>query len=532
MLRAWNTLVANWELDDGPTWRMVPWLLLAAYALRMAMALSSDYTWRIDESMQYLEQAHRAVFGYGFKPWEYEVGVRTWLVSVLPIAVLQVCSWVGFDHPDYYIPAVRIVNSSLSLAVPIGAYVLCRRFLNESTARAAFIIACFWYELIIMSPHTLAEYYATSLFFMAASLLRKDSGVFRAASVGMLLGLAFALRVHYVFAYATFGIIIICLYRSVPVRSALVGGGIAALLAWGLLDRLTWGGWWTSIINYYVEVNKFFANRVPVSSSIGGDLINLFIPSLGMLFVATAWGLIRIKTLFPITLPCLGILAFHLFIGYGAEYSNYQLFIVLCLIIMGDLSQNLFLGKIAWPHTRTFVSVAILAIFTSFSLAGHLPGMQYTEQRRNEYFFATSNSIWALRVLSRLPKDELKLVIFDSWFEAGAADGYYYLHQEVPLLLPGSNYQQALAKYNYGTIATQFASHVISDVPNCYPSFDVVGHNGTLSVLQRRLTADNHEQIKSPITNFDFVLRTDDDKFPASILEYFQWRENCLTGEK
>ena len=33
--------------------------------------------------MQYLEQAHRLVFGAGMVPWEYEQGVRPWVFPLL-----------------------------------------------------------------------------------------------------------------------------------------------------------------------------------------------------------------------------------------------------------------------------------------------------------------------------------------------------------------------------------------------------------------------------------------------------------------
>ncbi len=134
---------AQWEAPDGPRWRLLPWVLLAGLVLRLLVALTSDYTWKPDEIFQYLEQAHRIVFGYGVIPWEYEVGARTWLVSALPIAVLQACAWLGLDQPDFYIPIMRTVNAAASLAVPAGAYVLCRRLLSETAAGLRAFSAAF-----------------------------------------------------------------------------------------------------------------------------------------------------------------------------------------------------------------------------------------------------------------------------------------------------------------------------------------------------------------------------------------------------
>ena len=39
------------------------------FFLRVGVAVSSDWIYRIDETLEYLEQAHRLVFGYGIVPW-------------------------------------------------------------------------------------------------------------------------------------------------------------------------------------------------------------------------------------------------------------------------------------------------------------------------------------------------------------------------------------------------------------------------------------------------------------------------------
>ncbi len=132
----------RWQESGPGWWSWLPWLLLTGYALRLAIALTSDYFWRADEIFQYLEQSHRVVFGYGFVPWEYEAGVRTWLIAAVPLAVLLLCDALGFGHPDYYVPAVRALNATLPMLVPAGAYVLCRQLISERVARGALAIAC------------------------------------------------------------------------------------------------------------------------------------------------------------------------------------------------------------------------------------------------------------------------------------------------------------------------------------------------------------------------------------------------------
>src|SRR5262245_58250067 len=48
-----------------------------------------------DEIYQSLEQAHRLVFGYGFVPWEFRDGARSWFFPVILGGLLKAGSWMG-----------------------------------------------------------------------------------------------------------------------------------------------------------------------------------------------------------------------------------------------------------------------------------------------------------------------------------------------------------------------------------------------------------------------------------------------------
>ncbi len=530
MSLTWRVITANWNRDDGPMWRMVPWLLLAALILRLFLAISSDYIWRIDESQYYLEQAHRAVFGYGFIPAAYQTGIRTWLIAGLPISVLQLFSWVGLDHPDYYVPAIRSINAGLSLALPVGTYVLCRRVLNEKTARAAFIISCFWYELIVMAPHTLAEFYSTALFFLAASLLTREPSKARAATVGMLLGFALAFRVHYAFAIAPFGLLLFFLYRTTPVRATYVIGGLAALLVWGFIDRLTWGGWWSSLLTYYANAQHAIATKAPNPAPILGKLLVLFVPSLGIVFLAIAWGIYRIKHLWIVVLPIIGVIVFHLTAEHKAIYANFHLLIALCTICVGDMSQFVRPGMAKLTVAKQRIRIAILAFTSALGLVGILPGMIYTQVNRNDYYFASSPQIGALRFISRIPPADVKLIVYDRWFGGPPPDGYYFVHHRVPYVLPGSNYHSVLSEHSYGKFVAKYASHIISDVPNCYPSFEEISRSGSLSILEKRALATGSDPKALPFNEQDLALVYENGTFPAAKAAYFLWREECLQG--
>ena len=74
-----------------------------------AIALSGDFVLHPDEIMQYLEPAHRLVFGNGVTYWEYFYGARSWLVPGLVAGVLKLFDIVGLGQPAWYVGGVKLV---------------------------------------------------------------------------------------------------------------------------------------------------------------------------------------------------------------------------------------------------------------------------------------------------------------------------------------------------------------------------------------------------------------------------------------
>ena len=57
------------------------------------------------------------------------------------------CKLLGFGHPDFYIPAVKIRHALLSLAIPAGMYLFGRRVIGKTAARLAL-----WQAAVIEMP--------------------------------------------------------------------------------------------------------------------------------------------------------------------------------------------------------------------------------------------------------------------------------------------------------------------------------------------------------------------------------------------
>ncbi len=522
-----TTLLERWNTSVFPVWRLFPWLLLAAFCLRLTVAISSDTLWRADESLAYLEIAHRIVFGYGFVH-ETDADIRTLLIPSMPSGILWLCAKLGLGYPEYYIPAVRAFNAIFSLAIPIGTYVLCRRILCENTARVAFVIACFYYEFIVSSVHTLSEFYATNFFFAAIAVLHWPSNSIRNASVGFLLGCALVFRLHYSFALALFVIYLLMVHRTFHARAHLALGGLFAIIVWGTVDRLTLGGWWQSVFNYWQAGISTLETIPRYGTYIGEQVVRMLIPSLGMFAIGTIWGIYSWKRLFPVIVPLLCVLLVHLLApSIHVQYSNYNLAIVLCGICLADLVQH---RKINTPSeanriSRAFIGIIMLDIVTCLSLASVLPGLAYTEYGQNKYFSNKSDSTEAIKYISRLPSAGVKVVLYDRWLGGGLADGYYYyLHHNVPFVQPGSNYMLSMEQLGYRTIGELHASHIITTAPSCWPTFEPIYRSGAYSVLANRRS----ELAPLPETSIDYMISTYRERLISMTIEYSSERQKCL----
>ena len=195
-----------------------------------------------DEIMQYLEPAHKAVFGSGVIYWEYEYGARSWLVPGLVAAILWALDTVGLGVPWVYVYAVKLVFCALSLFVPWGCYHFARHMLGEQSARLALTATCLWPYLVVMAHKPFTEFVATSLLFATLGLACRPwaSGRLGAFAFGGLLALVSAVRMQYL---PLAGILWLAraMASRMPWVMASVAGGILVLIAVGILEHFTWG---------------------------------------------------------------------------------------------------------------------------------------------------------------------------------------------------------------------------------------------------------------------------------------------------
>ena len=144
--------------------------LLAAFAVRAAVALWGDFVLHPDEIMQYLEPAHYAAFGNGVLYWEYIHGARSWLIPGAVAGVLKALDAIGLAQPAVYIAVVKLLFCLLSLLIPWAMYRFTRITVNEQAARVALLFGCFWYELVALAHKPFTEFVSAAVLMTALAL--------------------------------------------------------------------------------------------------------------------------------------------------------------------------------------------------------------------------------------------------------------------------------------------------------------------------------------------------------------------------
>ena len=266
--------------------------LVTALVIRLFIAVVFPNVYAPDEIFQYIEQAHRLVFGQGVVPWEYQVGLRSWLIPLLLAGPMALAHWFT-PAPLAGLMLIRVLLCIASLPIVWCATKWGDRFCGRTGAWTAGLLTAVWPDLWLMAPHPLEEVLSADLLVPAVYLVEASRGradLRHVPQAGLLLGLAFALREQLAPAVAVAGIF---LCGRNP-RRWLLAVSIAAIpvLCVGLLDWFTWGQMFRSFwMNIYLNIVLGVASHYFDSSPPSYYLLNLLYDWLwGLLFVGYfAW---------------------------------------------------------------------------------------------------------------------------------------------------------------------------------------------------------------------------------------------------
>lgn len=218
--------------------RRIFWgILFAAIVVRL-FAFNPWSAHHPDELIQYLEQAHRIVFGYGVVPWEFRYFIRSWLIPLMLVPPMQLGEWID-PGGQLYLVLPRLMVAAINFGPVIAGWYIGRRF-SLQHAIIAMVVMAFWVESVEFSVQTLSESMAVSLFMIAAALLKPGAKFRNIMISGALIALAGIMRFQFGPAMAVFGAMVAG--KNLRIWKGLFAGGIPVLVAGGLID-LAMGLW-------------------------------------------------------------------------------------------------------------------------------------------------------------------------------------------------------------------------------------------------------------------------------------------------
>ena len=484
-----------------PVWRHLWTLLAVGFALRLLAAFSSDWTYRADEIMQYLEQAHRLVFGAGFVPWEIRLGARNMLLAAPAAGVMALCKSVG-GGPDCYIPAIELFCATVSLAIPAALYFIARRLYGETAGRAALVVGCLWYELVVFAPRLMPEQFAAILIFAglacvpAAVKSDEESSAARQAGLrlflaGFCLGLGGLLRLQYIPIAGPVGLLL--LFRF-PLQLAphLLGGAVAALIVAGGADWLVWGGFYQSAFAF-AEISRLTNGLNDIFPDVRGgewhaQAVKLAICSAGLwplVFIAAAsdW-----RRHWPALSMVAVLLVVHA-VALSISYSHIFIALPLLTLLLGGLAAHPpKFPRALFQRGNRLAAGGVLAAVSALGAAYALPGLSgafWGELRNSGFFFYDRPAASTGRFLSRVPPDKMRAALWTA-VDPLWTGGYYYFHHPVPYWHEGlQSHQRMLA----GKPLAQVASHIAAPEPQgaqraLAAGFKEVGNFGGVRVFE------------------------------------------------
>jgi phosphatidylinositol glycan class B len=217
-----------------------------------------------DEVFQYVEPAHRIVFGTGLIPWEYQLGVRSWLFPGFMVGVLEVARIFG-DGPVAQNAVVAMVMASLSLLPVACGYFWGLRAAGLSGGLLAGGLNAVWSDAVLFSIHPLLD--GVGAVCLVCSVYLADRADRTSSKrdfmlAGMVLGLTVALRVQLLPA-AGVTALLYCRWALRQRWWPILGGMAGILLAQGVLDAVTLGlpfqsFWYYFWVNQVSGVASFF----------------------------------------------------------------------------------------------------------------------------------------------------------------------------------------------------------------------------------------------------------------------------------
>jgi phosphatidylinositol glycan class B len=239
---------AQGDASAALDWRLVAAILVAAAIPRIALAVEDQGIFWPDEIFQSLEQAHRVVFGYGFIPWEFQEGARSWLFPGTFVLLWKLAAVVGVHSAVTLVVLAKLLMVALALVGVYATIRIAERLGGSIAGALAGLLAATFPASLIFGHRCMAEM-ASGPVLALAVLLWLDGDRRRMFLAGIVASSAIFLR--YQNGLVTIGLLV-ALLASARRRQALgfIAGGATGLLGGEILDWITWGAPFHSLFAY------------------------------------------------------------------------------------------------------------------------------------------------------------------------------------------------------------------------------------------------------------------------------------------
>jgi hypothetical protein len=344
-------------------------LVALAILLRLQPILVEPSAVWPDEIFQTTEPAHRLVFGNGLVAWEFQLGVRSWMLPGIIAGLMELSRLIG-DGPDYYLPMIAVGFAALAAAPVVCCFLWCRPLFGVTGALLAGLAVAVAAEPVYFGARTLSETVAGHLLVVALWVLEPGYPVIfrrRLFVGGALLGLVFATRVQ--LAPAIGVAMLWTNWRAARGRRGATLAGMAAILAAAaVLDTLTLGYPFASVWRY-VLYNVFYG----VSSTFGVEPWPYYLlGELGVwggagatILLLTAIGAWRLPLLLVVAIAILGV---HSGIAHKEYRFIYPAIVPLTVLAGVGLAQMASWGR-EWLIGRSMPVTAAAATSAALAVA-------------------------------------------------------------------------------------------------------------------------------------------------------------------
>jgi hypothetical protein len=421
------------------------WMICSlTFAFRVVTLLrwGTNYIWP-DEVYQSLEQAHRAVFGYGIVPWEYRDAVRSWVFPGALAGLMAV--GIPFGRGGYlFVP--RLALSLLSVTPVAITYLWTRRSAGRVAAVVASLSVAVWFELVYFAPKALGEVVAAHVLVVGLYLLVETEPAApkkRTYLAGAILCMAAMLRLQLipgiVAAYAS---LVVIGWKSPKLQLSrvwsLLIGAAPVLVLFGIVDAITWRYPFRSIWNYFA-VNIISGKAAKYGILPFDAFWEYFANVWSMALVPLVLLVVRgSRNKVPLILAAVAIFLTHSIVAHKEYRFDYPVVVILIMLaaigiagVIGSANLARFHARVRnslpWVAFAAWAGVS-LGLALRFDMALIQVPMELNHSGRP--WSVRKGALAGMREIGKDPGTCGVGMIYVGW---GYVGGYSFLHRNVPM---------------------------------------------------------------------------------------------------